>query len=93
MSKQCPFFRGKDLGGKPGTGVHAWRLGGPRGTTQGLAGFDFMLTVVAAGGLTALMRCKWYWSIPVFIILWAVGVVFHRLFCVSTPVTRRLFGV
>jgi hypothetical protein len=71
-----------DVFGKPGEGVHAWRL-------FSLAGVDVIGT---------LLICWWVsrtWQIPfwkVFIAAAVLAVVMHRLFRVDTRINVALFG-
>jgi len=84
-SELCKY---KNAAGKPGEGAHAWRI--PFGA-KGLAGTDLLLTAGAAALLT--------WSgafsgddafFIVFIVLIAVAVAVHRLFCVNTALNQWL---
>ena len=90
MSGLCKY---KDLAGKPGEGVHAWRLGGTRGTREGVAGVDLLVT---AGAAFLISRAMLNNSPPlasfliVFIILLLVGVASHAAFCVDTTINRAL---
>lgn len=80
----------KDAFGVPGTGLHAYRVGD-------VAVLDVAQTVVGAGVLTyvghAVLGTPW--SIEAFIIvlilLFIVGIIAHRVFCVRTTVDKWLF--
>jgi len=90
MSGLCKY---KDSLGKPGEGPHAWRIGGERGTRDGVAGTDLLLTIGAAA---IISRMTFKSSPPlegffiVFIILMIITVAVHRLFCVNTALNRKL---
>jgi uncharacterized membrane protein YcaP (DUF421 family) len=90
MSGLCRF---KDSLGKPGVGAHAWRIGGKKGSVDGVAGTDLLLT---AGAAYLLSRATFKSYSPlasfciVFILLMVITVAVHRLFCVSTALNRKL---
>ena len=89
-SGACKF---RDALGKPGTGLHKWRLGGKTGTTDGLAIVDILMTLALAVLLNALvLKCKAYMIPVLFALLWIVGLLLHHAFCVSTPLTNAVFG-
>jgi len=71
----------KNMLGKVGKGVHSYRF-------LGIAVVDVVLTVLFAG-LFAWMFEKPFWL--VLLVLFLVGIVVHRLFCVRTTVDRVLF--
>jgi hypothetical protein len=71
----CPF---SNILGKPGTGVHKYRV-------FGFAIVDILLTIVAA----FLISRKHFWVVlPGLFIL---GIILHRLFCVRTTLDKLLF--
>jgi hypothetical protein len=75
----CPF---KDILGKPGEGIHSARIGG-------IALFDTLATIVGA----YFIQKKWYPETPywkVLLIFFIIGEILHILFCVKTPIVRRL---
>ena len=93
MSGLCKY---KNAFGKPGEGAHAWRLGGERGTRDGVAGSDLLLTAGAAFLISRFTSKKLRQYPPlasffiVFIILMVVAVAVHRAFCVDTALNRKL---
>jgi len=83
----------KNAAGKPGEGAHAWRIGGVKGSRDGIAGSDLLLTAGAAF-LLSRVTFKSYGALAsffiVFIILMILAVAVHRLFCVDTALNRKL---
>ena len=71
----------KNIFGEPDTGVHRYKI-------FGIAIVDTLLTILAAAILSYLFKWNFWW---VLIILFALGIVAHRLFCVRTTVDRLLF--
>ena len=71
----------KDIFGKPNTGVHKYRL-------FGLAIVDVILTIIG-GYLIAIIFKKSF--LYTTIILFVIGILFHRLFCVRTTIDKLLF--
>jgi hypothetical protein len=63
--------------GKPRTGVHSHRL-------FGLASVDLLLTLLLSYLIKDYIQKSFFLS---FILLWIVGILFHLLFCVKTPIT------
>ena len=74
--------RYRDALGKPGEGIHRWRIGG-------LALVDTLLTLALAGGIAQILK-KNFWA--VLVILLVAAVAMHALFCVPTALNRALFG-
>lgn len=74
----CPF---SNIFGKPNTGVHSYRI-------FGLAAIDILLTAVMAWLFARYIN---NYSILINLtLLWLIGVLFHILFCVKTPITEFL---
>ena len=71
----------KDIFGKPNTGVHKYRL-------FGLAIVDVILTIIG-GYLIAIIFKKSF--LYTTIILFVIGIIAHRLFCVRTTIDKLLF--
>jgi hypothetical protein len=74
--------RHRDALGRPGEGAHGWRV-------AGVAGFDVLLTLAAAGGVAALAK-KNFWA--VLLVLLLAGTFLHAAFCVPTPLTCAFLG-
>lgn len=72
----------RNIFGAPNTGVHSYRI-------FGLAFVDLALTLAMAY-LIHLGTAYSFWKVSVVLV--ALGVVVHRLFCVRTPLTKLVFG-
>ena len=72
------FCKYKDIFGKPGEGLHSYRL------------FDIAIVDVAMTGLAAFIICKLFKIsfIKTLIVLFLLGIVMDNLFCVNTKVSR-----
>lgn len=73
----CPF---KDIFGKPGEGVHSYRI-------FGMAAVDWITTILGA------MLLAWKTETNFFIVfagLVVLGEVLHWYFCVDTAVMKKL---
>lgn len=78
----CQF---RDALGRPGEGIHAWRVG----SGEGLAGADLLMTAAAAGAIVALSgELTAFRFALAFVVLVIVSVAVHLAFCVDTPLTR-----
>lgn len=75
----CPY---KDLLGKVGEGVHSYRV-------ANIAIVDVIMTIVAAFILHFLYPK--YSVLSIAIVLFLLGIILHRLFCVRTTIDRLLF--
>lgn len=72
----------KNIFGKPGEGIHRYRI-------HDIAIVDTVMTIVVA------YLIKEYFKQPflkVLIILFIIGIISHRLFCVKTTVDKIIFG-
>jgi len=76
-----PLCRYKDIFGKPGEGVHKYRL-------FNIAIVDTVLTIIAAWFIARWLN-KSFWI--VLIVLLIIGIIVHRLFCVKTTLTNYVF--
>ena len=79
MFNLCIF---KDILGKPGEGIHSYRI-------FGLAAVDLILTFFVALVPYLIFRGNYFIYLLLFFLL---GIVLHRLFCVKTTVDKLLFG-
>lgn len=70
----------KHIFGKPGEGIHQYRV-------LGIAAVDLILTIAAAY-LISLWKPHSLSFLYVFAALFAIGTILHCVFCVSTPVSR-----
>jgi hypothetical protein len=76
------FCRYKNLLGKVNTGLHSYRL-------FNIAILDVILTFL--GALIIYKIKPNYKFINILTILFLLGIVLHRLFCVETTIDRLLF--
>ena len=82
MELLCKF---SNIFGKPNEGLHQYRI-------FDVAIVDVVLTFVGAYILFILLNNIFNTSYYIYVIvLFLVGVVMHRLFCVRTTVDRALF--
>jgi hypothetical protein len=70
----------KDILGKPGQGVHSFRI-------FNIAIVDVLLTILAAYILSIFTNYKLVYTILFMFIL---GIISHRLFCVKTTIDKLL---
>lgn len=87
----CRF---SDMLGKPGEGVHSFRI-------FDIAVVDVILTFVGAFFIYFIIKTVLkigginvnYWLyIIILFLLFILGIILHRLFCVKTTVDKFLFG-
>jgi len=78
MKELCKY---KDIFGKPGEGVHSYRI-------ANIAIVDVILTVLAAYLISYATSSNFY---IILLILFALGIILHRLFCVRTTIDKLLF--
>ena len=71
----------KDILGKPGEGVHSFRI-------FNIAIVDVILTIIAAYIITYITKINFLNSLLGMFIL---GIISHRLFCVRTTIDKVLF--
>ncbi len=71
----------KDIFGKPGQGAHSIRLGN-------IAIVDVVLTIVAAYFISNYFKFD---ILKTTGILFILGIIAHRLFCVRTQIDKILF--
>ena len=75
--------RYKNLLGKPGTGIHSFRI-------ANIAVFDVLITLLFAYAL-----CLLFPNIPKYIFfigIFILGIIVHRIFCVKTTINNLLFS-
>jgi hypothetical protein len=72
----------KDLLGKPQKGVHSFRI-------LNIAVVDVLLTILGAFIISFLIKSNFYITLLVLFIL---GIIMHRLFCVRTTIDKLLFN-
>jgi len=74
----CPY---KNLFGEENTGVHSYRI-------FDIAIVDFTLTIICAYLIAKFINKDFK---IVLLILFILGIILHRLFCVRTTVDKLLF--
>ena len=74
----CSF---KNSLGKPGQGIHSYRL-------FGVAIVDVILTILGAMLIAYFSKYDFY---KILIVLFILGIILHRLFCVRTTIDKLLF--
>ena len=70
----------KNALGIPGKGIHFHVFG--------IAIMDVLMTIIGAGILSYIF--KWNFLITL-IVLFLIGIILHRLFCVNTTIDKLLF--
>jgi hypothetical protein len=75
----CPY---KDIAGKVGEGLHSYRV-------ANIAIVDVLLTILGAFILHFMFPT--YSVLSIAIVLFLLGIIAHRLFCVRTTIDRLLF--
>ena len=78
MSNLCQY---KNIFGKPGTGVHSYRI-------FNIAIVDVLLTILAAILIAYFNKLSF---ITTAIVLFILGIFMHRIFCARTTVDKLLF--
>jgi len=71
----------KDLFGKPGEGIHSWRI-------FDFGVIDILTTIAGAYLISYLTGFSLLYVLPAVFLL---GIYVHRLFCVRTKLDRILF--
>jgi hypothetical protein len=71
----------KNALGKPGKGIHSYRL-------FGVAIMDVLLTILGAMLIAYFSKHDFY---KILIALFILGIIMHRLFCVRTTIDKLLF--
>ncbi len=85
MSTLCKYA--ESVGGKPGEGLHKYRI-------LNISIFDTVLTFVGAFIIYLLFNKLFKTDINYFIylgMLFALGILVHRLLCVRTTIDKMLF--
>jgi hypothetical protein len=78
------FCEYKDIFGKVGEGVHSYRI-------FNIAVVDVLATIIMAYLLNIYVFPKRSF-IKLTIILFLLGIILHRLFCVKTTIDKYIFG-
>lgn len=75
----CPY---KFILGKPTEGAHSYRI-------FNISTVDVICTIIGAYFISK------YWNIDikeVLVVLFLLGIIVHRIFCVETTIDKLLFG-
>ena len=72
----------KDALGVPGQGVHSYRI-------FNIAIVDVIMTVIAAYIFSLIFRTSFLYTT---IVLFILGIILHKIFCVKTTVDKFLFS-
>ncbi len=76
------FCKYKDIFGKPGEGIHSFRI-------FDISVFDVLVVIFLAYVVKAFVPS--FSFIFILIILFVFGILVHRLFCVRTTIDKLLF--
>lgn len=81
MESNCQFSKYKNIFGKPKEGPHSYRI-------MNIAMVDVLFTILF-GVIIAYFGKYKLWI--VLLVLFTLGILAHRLFCVRTTIDRFLF--
>jgi hypothetical protein len=73
----------KDILGKPGQGIHSYRI-------FNIAIVDVLLTIIGAYVIYLFFPKINYFVI--LILFFILGIILHKIFCVKTTIDKYLFG-
>jgi hypothetical protein len=73
----------KDILGKPGQGIHSYRI-------FNIAYIDVLFTIIGAYIIYLFFPKINYFII--LILLFILGIILHKIFCVRTTIDKYLFG-
>jgi polyferredoxin len=79
MYKLCKY---KDILGEPEKGAHKYRF-------LGIAIVDVVLTIIAAAIISYFFTFNFWITL---LILFLLGILLHRIFCVRTTIDKILFS-
>ena len=82
MTKSLDLCRYKDIFGRPKEGAHAYRI-------FDIAVVDVAATVVVAYIIARVFGFVFWKSL---VVLFLIGIISHRAFCVRTTVDKWVFG-
>jgi len=78
----CPFKEYSGIFGEPNTGIHSYRV-------FDVAIMDIISTVIGAYLISYFID---YDFLTVLALLFLLGIILHRLFCVKTTLDKLIFG-
>jgi len=71
----------KDAFGEPGKGIHSYRF-------MGVSIADVIITIIGALILSFIIKKPF---LVVLLVLFILGIILHKLFCVRTTIDKLLF--
>jgi fatty acid desaturase len=77
-----PLCKYKKALGEPKKGIHSYRF-------LGVAIIDVIFTIIGAFLISYYSGYSFWW---VLLILFILGIILHRLFCVNTTINKTIFG-
>jgi hypothetical protein len=77
------FCKYKNIFGEPNKGIHSYRL-------FNVAIMDVIMTFIAAYFVSYIFKLSYWLSC---VILFALGIALHKLFCVKTTIDKLIFGI
>lgn len=78
----CSFKEFSEIFGRPNEGAHSYRF-------MNLAIVDVVGTIIGAFIIAKLFNWNFFLTL---LILFLIGIILHRLFCVNTTVNKLIFG-
>ena len=81
MESNCIFSKYKNIFGKPKEGAHSYRI-------MNIAIVDVLSTILLGILISYFGKYKLW---VVLVVLFTLGILVHRLFCVRTTIDRFLF--
>jgi len=72
----------RDIFGKPNEGVHSYRF-------LNFAVVDTIVTIIGAYFISKFFKFNLFY---VLFVLFLIGIIFHKIFCVNTTLNKYLFN-
>jgi len=79
----CIFKKYSNIFGKPNEGLHSYRI-------MNIAIIDVILTIIGGFIISLYTKANFF---LVIILLFLLGIIIHRLFCVNTTINKIIFGI
>jgi len=83
MNSNCPFKNLSEIFGRPNEGAHSYRF-------MNLAIVDILGTIIGAFIIAKIFKLNFTVTL---IVIFIIGIILHRLFCVNTTINKLIFGV
>ena len=77
-----PFKKFSEIFGRPNEGAHSYRF-------MNLAIVDVLGTIIGAFVIAKVFNLNFFLTL---LILFILGIILHRLFCVNTTINKLIFG-